>query len=122
MHKHILVLAALVSGGALGAANEMQVKNLVTLPAQAAAPQATEAASHLGPPLCAFNSFVFSQFSVWKRSAKVAELEVWQGKWLGAGGGRKRKQQLCFLAIYCENGNPRRLENYQWRILRHDNF
>lgn len=28
----------------------------------------------------------------------MAELEVWQGKWLGAGGGRKRKQQLCFLA------------------------
>lgn len=91
MDKHILVLTALVSGGTLGAPSEMQVKNLLTLPAQAAAPQATVAANHLGLPLCTFNTFVFCQFSVLKRFAKMAELEVWQGKWLRAGGGRKRK-------------------------------
>lgn len=52
----------------------------------------------------------------------MAELEVREGMWPGADGDRKRKQQLCFLAIYCENENPRRTENYQWRILRYDNF
>lgn len=103
VHKHILLLIALVSGGALGAASQMQVKNLLTLPAQAAAPQDTEAAKHLGLPLCAFNALIFCQFSALKRFAKMAELKVWQGRWLRAGGDRKRKQQLCFLAEvwYC---------------------
>jgi len=42
----------------------------------------------------------FFQVSVFKRFAKAAEPEVWQGRWLGSLAGsrrRRKKQELCVL-------------------------
>lgn len=73
MHKHTLALTALVSGGGLGSTSEEQAKSLLTLPcpAQAAAPQATEAPKQLDFATCVFNELVFCQVSVLERFAKI---------------------------------------------------
>lgn len=104
MHNHTLTLTTLVSGGDLGAASEVQAKSLLIAlpcPAQAVAPKAAEALKHLALAPPAFNALIFCQIGVLKRSAKMAELKVWHGKWLGnlAGSSSRRwMQEFWFLA------------------------
>lgn len=63
---------------------------------------------------------VFCQVNVLGKFAKMSDLEVWQGKWLGSLAGsrwREEEEEAGALllgrdeALFCENGNARRTEN-----------